>query len=76
MTNAPNGARVVTVQMTERDAERFSYALSDILCWARGFQAARRGTDLDQDMPIGVDEVRNLNIRLKEALQHSTKEKQ
>ena len=56
----------VTIRLSVRDAEKFSHALSDILCWCRGFRAGL-GENLSNE-PIGDNTLRDLNIKLKDAL--------
>lgn len=55
------------VILPKDQAERLSSDLSDILCWAAGFKAAL-GDDLSR-APLGVEGVRDLNIKLKSAIQ-------
>lgn len=60
---------IVSLHMTKDAAEELSHSLSDILCWASGFEAARAGTDLaHHGGPMGLREARELNIQLKRAL--------
>lgn len=44
------------------DAHDVSDALADVLCWFRGFAAARAG---DVELPPGIERLRELNIKLK-----------
>jgi hypothetical protein len=64
---SPPKPDVVTLTLTRREAEAFSYALSDVLCWASGFRSARENTGMDEG-PLGTNELRDLNIKLKGAL--------
>lgn len=59
---------VVTLRMTKKQAEWACAGLSDLLCWARGFNAALRPDDQER-APMGVSEIRELNIALKKALE-------
>ena len=59
----------VTLRLSTRDAERFTHALSDILCWCRGFRAGI-GENLSIE-PIGDNTLRDLNIKLKDAITES-----
>ncbi len=59
----------VVLRLTRKDAEHFSHGLSDILCWCRGFRAALGETNPND--PLGVEEVRELRIKLKRALEES-----
>lgn len=60
------GEPIVTLRMTKGQAEQVSHALSDILCWAAGFIAAR--PDDTARHPGGLGETRELNIALKRAI--------
>lgn len=64
----PQAAPVVLIQLDRQEAERLSWGLSDLLCWHGGFAAARAGTDLDDDRPMGIEAVRTLNLKIKDAL--------
>jgi len=57
----------ITITLRRSEAEAWSYGLSDLLCWCRGFSAALLPDDF-QRHPMGVDEARELNIKLKAAL--------
>lgn len=58
--------RGVTLEgVCREDVENYSFALSSILCWCRGFMAASQDSSRD---PIGVEPLRSLNIELKAAL--------
>lgn len=57
----------ITIEIDRKMAEKLSHGLSDILCWTRGFMA-RSGPDNQYD-PIGAEEVREMNIVLKRALE-------
>lgn len=59
----------ITITMSRGEAEAMSLGLSDFLCWADGFNAARAGTEHDHTGPLGVHEARELNIKLKDALE-------
>jgi hypothetical protein len=48
---------------TAADAERYSDALSDAICWLDGFVAAG-----GQYHPHSIDSLRELNTKLKDAL--------
>ena len=64
MTDKPT----ITLTLTREEAERISYGLADLLCWHRGFSAARAGTDLDEHEPMGVACARDINLKIKDAL--------
>lgn len=52
------------LEFTRKEAQSLSLALSDLLCWHRGFIAARQGTDLDSNEPMGIEAVRTINLKL------------
>lgn len=56
----------VVLELSCNDAKAFQHALSDILCWSRGFIAAC--PESGERHPIGVDELRLLNIKIKNAI--------
>lgn len=59
----------ITVTMTTQKADEYSGAISDILCWLRGFQAAHHGREDGPPMPPEWSTLRDLNIEIKKALQ-------
>lgn len=59
---------VVTIRMTKRQAEWASSGLADMACWVRGFNAALKDGEGDRS-PMGLSEIRELNIALKKALE-------
>jgi hypothetical protein len=58
----------VQMKMTLQQAEEYRDRMADLLCWLSGFCAAREGTSLAEDMPMGIAEARDLNIRIKRAI--------
>lgn len=68
-----DGGDPITIRLSRRDAERLSYGLSDLLCWHSGFAAAREGLDLDHS-PMGVGAARDLNLKIKGALDRADEE--
>jgi hypothetical protein len=60
--------RMVTVRLSQEQAERLSYGLSDLLCWCRGYCAANRREGISDYDPIGISQCRDLNIALKGAI--------
>ncbi len=64
------GAVIVTIRMSKQQAEWAQSGLSDIACWARGFNAALGADDRDRS-PMGIEAVREINIALKKALEAS-----
>jgi hypothetical protein len=61
----PGHAAVI---LPKDQAEELSHGLSDFLCWARGYRAGLSDERLEHG-PLGVEEVRNLNIKLKSAIE-------
>jgi hypothetical protein len=47
--------------ITEKEAENYSDALSDVLCWMDGFKAGG-----GVYFPDSVETLRNLNLRMKD----------
>jgi hypothetical protein len=64
MTKTPDDR--ITVILTRKEAERLSYGLSDLLCWARGFCAAQPDRE---NLPLGMTETRDMNSKLKGAME-------
>ena len=58
----------VVIKMTLAQAEEYRDRLADLLCWLSGFCAAREGTTLDQEMPIGLAGPRDLSLRIKRSI--------
>lgn len=56
----------VTITMPKEAAERIQHGLSDLLCWCRGYAAA--SGESSYNGPIGVEEARDMNIKLKDAI--------
>jgi hypothetical protein len=61
----------ITLKIPVEDAEAFSFALSDLLCWHRGYAAAK-GDDTAH-LPSGIERTRDLNIKLKSAIEEASK---
>ena len=58
------------VVITIKDAEKVSHNIADLLCWWQGFNTAMKMND-EYFNPIalnGIDEVRELNILIKDKL--------
>lgn len=66
-----SGEEPIAVLAAKSDFDQLSHGLSDLLCWVRGFTAAL--PDDPGRHPIGIEAVRSLNIKIKEAL-NSVKE--
>lgn len=64
---AQPGAGVVAIRIPVAHAADLQNSLSDFLCWARGYRAALQPDDYDR-LPMGVEEIREINIALKKAL--------
>lgn len=62
------GEPVVTLEFGESQAKQLSSAMSDLLCWARGFKAALNLSEEQDRVPMGIEEIRELNIKLKKAI--------
>lgn len=58
----------VKMEMTMAQAEEYRDRLADLLCWLSGFCAAREGTSLDSEMPMGMSATRDLSLRIKRAI--------
>jgi hypothetical protein len=71
MTDTPLSAQEapLTFVLKRGEAEEFSHALSDMLCWARGFMAGR--PDDPSSHPLGTEEIRQLNILFKKKLREA-----
>jgi hypothetical protein len=67
-----DGEPVVTLEMSVRQAEWLSSGLSDLLCWARGFNAALPPDEHDRS-PMGISQTREMNIALKRAIERAEK---
>ncbi|NTS31388.1 hypothetical protein HQ945_08995 [Phyllobacterium sp. BT25] len=65
---------IVTVPMTLNQAEQLQGELSDLACWARGYNAALGNDDYDR-RPMGTEGVTALNIALKRAIRKATEGK-
>jgi hypothetical protein len=60
--------KMITIRMTEAEAERIQLGLADLLCWVSGFVAARQGMDLTDELPMGRDQARDMSAKLQDAL--------
>lgn len=67
------GEPVVTLRMSLSQAEAVTGGMSDLLCWASGFMAAK-GEDFRFD-PMGTHQIRELNIALKRAMREAESKK-
>lgn len=59
---------LVTIRIAVDVAQNLQHGLSDIACWARGYVSALPPDDRIHYEPMGIREVRDLNIILKGAL--------
>lgn len=69
MHDPTDPATHITLTLRKEQAEAISYGLSDLLCWCRGYAAAK-GDDT-QHLPMGVDDAREINIKIKAALDNA-----
>ena len=63
---------VVNVQMSLSQANAVQGALSDVLCWIRGWRAGASKSQLSND-PIGTETLRELNIKMKREIERVEK---
>lgn len=59
--------RTITLTLSVEDARHFSSGMADLLCWCRGFIAAR--PEEHDRHPMGVEETRTLRLKLMAALE-------
>lgn len=62
------GEPIITLRMTKKQAEWLRDGAADIACWISGFKAGL-GPDRQSDAPLGHEEVRELNIALRKAIE-------
>lgn len=55
----------VQLNFSKSEAIALDNGLSDLLCWTAGFVAARSGTDLHSEVPMGVEAMRRVREMLK-----------
>ena len=67
---APDSETRIVISLSVDEAQRVSEAMADLLCWVRGFRAARPD-DFDAH-PLGVDGFRDLRIKLRRAIGDAT----
>ena len=61
-------AGYVTLTLTSDEADRFSFALSDVGCWVSGFAAGAATAEFPAvDGPLNINALRDLNMRIKSA---------
>lgn len=69
MTDHPPHPDAITITMTRSQAEEVAYGLADLLCWHRGFAAARESMGAEHDTaPMGIFETRRMAEIVKGAL--------
>ena len=61
----------ITLTITTDDADRFTASIADTICWLLGFHAAKPKADLPPDW----EGLRELNIKLKDALRRTEQER-
>lgn len=59
---------LVEIKMTREDAEAISFGLSDVICWAHGFEAGRAGTDHGDSGLMSIETLRQMNIKIRDVL--------
>lgn len=67
---APAAGPRIVISLSVDEAHRVSEAMADLLCWVRGFRAARPD-DFDAH-PIGVEGFRDLRVKLQRAIGEAT----
>lgn len=67
---AAPGEPVVILSMSKSQAEWVRDGLADVACWISGFKAGI-GPDRASEAPMGHDEVRELNIALRKAIEEA-----
>lgn len=55
----------IKIELAQRDAEKLSHALADVLCWYAGFSAGNP----DYSNPCDLNTLREFNIKLKDKMQ-------
>ncbi len=68
MSSKPTSSATVSITLTRKNAEDLSDGLSDILCWHRGWNAAREGMGHDDNDSMGIEAVRTMRANIKDAL--------
>ena len=63
----------ILLKIAVEDAEEFRERFADLLCWHAGYAAARENMDSSENDPMGVGAVREMNIRLKRAIEETQK---
>jgi hypothetical protein len=63
----------ITISLSKKYAEKFSYDIADVLCWWQGFKAGiKQGEDFGEDYTSicndGIKAIREINIRIKDEL--------
>lgn len=69
-------SKFITIRIPLDRAQDLQDGLSDIACWARGYVCALPPDDRSIYSPIGIEEVRDLNIILKGAIKDAETGKQ
>ena len=69
------GEAFLTLRMTASYGEDLSHGLSDLLCWARGFNAALGPDQIDR-APFGIEWVRRIRETLTQAQRAADRAKQ
>ena len=69
------GEPILSLRMSAAYGERLSHGLSDLLCWARGFNAALGPDQIDR-APFGIEWVRRVRETLTQAQRAAEQAKQ
>lgn len=64
----------ITITLDREFADTLSSGLSDLLCWAAGFNAALSPSEDHDRRPMGIHAAREINIKLKSALDRDAKQ--
>lgn len=60
--------KVVTIELTMAEAERFRDGMADVICWSRGFHAGL-GPDRRDEGPMSINDLSDLNLKIKSAIE-------
>jgi hypothetical protein len=60
--------KVVTIELTMAEAERFRDGMADVICWSRGFNAGL-GPDRRDEGPMSINDLSDLNLKIKSAIE-------
>lgn len=66
---------MILFTITPDEAREMADGMADFLCWARGFEAARIGTDIAGETPMGIEAIRRAKMLLERGLSNKTTDK-